>query len=76
MHDAFLLNIKYFRYKIGIQFNNTLLVIEEKNHVTKIVNAYIVYDLYNLPKIPLRTFTLKSCFFLATNVAKNIDKSK
>ena len=32
LHGAVLHNIKYFRYKIGIQFNNTPLVIEQNNY--------------------------------------------
>ena len=38
---------KYFRKKIGIQFNSTPLVIEQNIYTTKIVNVYIVYDLEN-----------------------------
>ena len=38
----FLPNIKNFGSKIGIQFNNTLLVAEQNNHKTKTINAYIV----------------------------------
>ena len=72
---AFLPDKIYFGYEIGIQFKNTPLVIEQ-NNATKIVNAYIVYDLDNWPNIPIRNFTLKSCLFGATNIAKNSDKSK
>ena len=48
--------------KIAIEFNNTPLATEQSNYV-KIVNAYIVYDLDNWPKVPLRNFTLKNCLF-------------
>ena len=44
LHEVCLPYIKYFWYKIGIQFNNTSLVIEENNYKTKIVSAYIVYE--------------------------------
>ena len=44
-------NIKCFGYKntiqsiqIKIQFNQSLLVVEQNNQATKSVNAYIVYD--------------------------------
>ena len=47
LHGDILPNIKYFRKKIRIQFNNTPLVVEQKNNATKIVNAYIVYHLDN-----------------------------
>ena len=35
-------NVKNFEYKIGIQFNNTLLVIEQNNYASRIVSFYIV----------------------------------
>ena len=35
LHGAFLPNIKYFEYKIGIQFNNTPLVAEQNNYMNK-----------------------------------------
>ena len=74
--EGFLPYIKYFGYKIGIQFNNTPLVIEENNYKTKILNVYIVYGLYNWPKILLRNFTIKKFLFGATAMVKNIDKEK
>ena len=37
-------NVKYFRNRIGMQFNSTPLVIEQIIYVAKIVNVYIVYD--------------------------------
>ena len=73
---AFLPNIKYFRYKIGMQNNSTPLVVEQNNNTAKTVNANIVYGLDNWPTILLKNFTLKDCFFGATNIAKNSDKSK
>ena len=42
LHVAFLPNIKYFGYKIGMQFNNTRLVVEENCYTTKTVNAFFV----------------------------------
>ena len=39
LHGTFLPNIKYFGYKIGIQFNNTLLFVKQNNYATKTVNA-------------------------------------
>ena len=61
LHGAFLSNIKYFRKKIGIQFSSTPLVIEQNIYTTKIVNVYIVYDLENWPKCPLRNSALQNC---------------
>ena len=37
------------------------LVVEQNNNATKIVNAYIVYELDTWPKNLLRNFTLKNC---------------
>ena len=36
--------------KVALQFDYTLLVVHQNNCTTKIVNAYIVYDLDSLPK--------------------------
>ena len=72
----FLPNVKYFGYKIGIQLKKTPLVVERNNYATKTVKAYIVYDVDNWPKCSLRNFTLKNCFFGATNMVKNSDKEK
>ena len=43
---------------------------------TKIVNAYIAYDLDNCPKLLPRNFTLKNGLLGATNIAKNSDEIK
>ena len=52
-------NITSFMPNISIKFNNTPLIVERINFATKIVNAYIVYDLDNCPKILLRKFTIR-----------------
>ena len=61
MKNDSLPKIKYFKHEIGILFNYTPLVAGQINCKTKIVNVYIVYDLDNWPKNPLRNFTLKNC---------------
>ena len=61
LYGAFLPHRKYFKNKIGIQFNSTSSVIEQNNYTTKIVNVYIIYDLDNWAKNLLRNFTLKNC---------------
>ena len=76
LHGAFLPDIKYFRKKIGMQFNNTPLFAKQNNNKTKNVNAYIVYELDNQPKILLGNFTLEEFLFGATNIVKNNDKEK
>ena len=44
-HIAFLHNIKLSGYRIEIQFSESVLVEEQINCTTKILNAYIVYNL-------------------------------
>ena len=45
--------IKLFGYRIRMQFDNHILNVEQKNYTTKIVYAYIVYDLDTWSKLPL-----------------------
>ena len=42
-----------------MKFNKDPLAVEQNNYLTKIVDVYIVYDLANWPKNPLRNVTLK-----------------
>ena len=51
LYTAFLYKIKPSGYKIEIQINKS--VIEQKYYTTKIVNAYIVYDVDDCPKFIL-----------------------
>ena len=57
-----------------IKFDNSVLAIEQNNYATKIVNAYVVYDSDDWPKILLNNFKLKNCLFGATNIVKYGDK--
>ena len=50
-------------------------VIEQKNYVAKIVNAYIVCYLDNWPWNLLNNFTLKNCFFGAANIVESSGNS-
>ena len=59
-----------------IIFDRHCLDVEQNNYATKIVNAYIVYELVTWPNNPLKNFTLKNCLFGATNIVKNSDKAK
>ena len=61
-----------FGYKIGTQFKNSVLVVEENNYVTKI----IIHQKDNSLKNPLNNFSLKNCLFGAANIVKINDKSK
>ena len=55
---------------MGIKFDKDHLVVDLNNHATKIVNAYIVYELGARSKNPLNNFKLKNCLFGATNMVK------
>ena len=67
-------SIKLSRYRMRIKIDKDPLPAEQNNYATKIAKSYIVYDLYTLPKLPLRKFTLKNCLFAATNIVKNSEK--
>ena len=73
---ALFFKIKYFECNIGIKLGNTPIAVEQNNCTNKTVNAYVVYDLDNQPKLPLKNFTLKSCLFGATNILESNDKDK
>ena len=47
LYGVFLPNIKYFRNKIGMQFNSTPFIMKQNSYLRKIVNVYIAYDLDN-----------------------------
>ena len=59
-----------------IKFDKDLLAVEQHNYLTKSVNVYIVYELYDWPKNPTNNFKFKTCLFGATNVVKSSDKEK
>ena len=61
---------------MGIKFDKDPLAIEQIDYLTKIVNAYIVYELEVWSKTTFRNFTLKCCLFGASNILKNSDKEK
>ena len=67
-------SIKLSGYRMRIKFDNSVLAIEQNNYATKIVNAYVVYDSDDWPKILLNNFKLKNCLFGATNIVKYGDK--
>ena len=75
-YTAFLHSIKRFGYKVGIKFDKDPLAVEQTNYVTKILNAYIVYDLHAWPTVPFDNLKLKNCFFGVTNIVKNSDKER
>ena len=69
-------NTKLSGYSIRIQFDNSVLVVEQSKYATKIVNAYIFYDLDDWPKIHPSNFKLKNSLFDATDIVKNSHKDK
>ena len=76
LYTGFLHSIELSGYRIRIQFDNSVLVADQNNYATEIVNAYIVYDLNDWPKNPNRNLKLENCSFCATNIRKNNSKSK
>ena len=75
-YTAFLHSIKLSGYKVGIKLGKNTLAVERNNYDTKIVNAYIAYDLNNWRNISFRNFTLKNCLFGTTSLVTNKDKEK
>ena len=67
-------NVKLSRYRIGIKFDKDTLAVEQNNYLTKIVNVYIVYELYTWPRNPTNNFKFKNWLFGATNVVKIVIK--
>ena len=72
LYTAFLHNIKLSGYKMGIEFDKDPLAVEQSNYLTKIVNVYIAYELYDWPRNPLTISNL----FGAPRIVKNSDKEK
>ena len=56
---CFLNSIKLSEYKIGIKFDKDLLAVKQKNYLSRIVNVYVVYELYNWPRNLLTISNLK-----------------
>ena len=52
-----------------MKFDGGPLAFEQNSYVTKIVNAYIVYDWH-----PTNIFRFENCLFDVTNIVKKIDK--
>ena len=64
LHTTFLHSTKPSGYKIGIKCDNNILAAKYNNHASKIVNAYIVFDLGIWSKLPLNSFTLKNTYLV------------
>ena len=56
---------------MGINLDKDPLSVEQINYATKILNAYIVYDLDSRSDNSLNSFKLKNCLFGVTSIAKN-----
>ena len=76
LFTVFFNSITLSEYKIGIKFDKDPLALDQNNHLIKIVNVFIVYDLDAWPKNPTDNFKIKNCLFGATNIVKNSDKEK
>ena len=64
------------RYRMRIKFDKGPIAVEQNNYTTKIVNAYIVYDLDAWLNNPLKNFELKNYLFGPTSIVKSSDKGK
>ena len=74
LYTAFLYSLKRSGYNMGIKFDKDLSAVKQNNYLTKIVNAYIVYDLVVWSRNPTNDFKFKNCLFGATYIVKNSDK--
>ena len=74
LYTVFLHYTKRSGYKIEIQFNKSVLVVEQKNYGANIVNVYIVYDLDDWPRNPLNRFSLENYLFGAVILLKIVMK--
>ena len=59
-----------FLHRLGVKLDKGRFTVEQNNYVTKIVNAYIVYDLNAWPNNTLSNFKLKNCLFITTIIVK------
>ena len=73
---AFLHSIKLSGYEVGIKFDRDPWAVEQSNYATKIVNAYIVYDLDAWPRNPIINSKFKNYLFGATGIATYREKEK
>ena len=69
-------SIKASEYRIRIKFDKNPLHVEQNNYLTKIVNAYVVYDLDAWPRNCTNNFKFKNGLFGASNISKNSYKEK
>ena len=57
--------IRHFEYKLILEFNDSALVVQSNNYLTKLINAHIVYGLDNWQKNPSNNFYWKvACLVL------------
>ena len=59
---------------MGMKCDGNPSVVEQNSYATKIVNSYIVYELW--PKVFFSNFKLQNCLFGATNIVKNSGKAE
>ena len=61
LYTPFLHSSKFCEYIVGIKFDKDPLAVEQD--LRKIVNVYIIYDLYAWQRNPNNNFELKNCLF-------------
>ena len=67
--------IKCFNCKIGLQFHELVLVIENNNYIDKIVNANIVCNLDNWPINAVNKFIDADSLSFGSSFARNVSFS-
>ena len=60
----------------AIKLKKDSIAVEQKNYATKIVNAYIVYDFDDWPKIPRSNSKFETFLFGPANIVKTSDKER
>ena len=73
---AFLRSAQRFGYRIRIKLDKDTLAVEQNNYLTKIVNVYIVYELYTRLRNTINNFKFKNWLLETTNIIKHSDKEK
>ena len=70
IYIAFLDSIKLSGFNTEIQFNKSVLVVEQNSYTVKIVNTCIAYNLDDWPKNLLINFTFKRFWCGVINIVR------
>lgn len=76
MHTASLLSRKLSGNRMRTKLDKDPLAVKQNIYTTKIVNAFIVYDLDAWPRNAAISFKFQNCLFHATCIVKSNDEEK